>query len=387
MAPIRIALIGLSASAKTSWAAEAHLPYLLSPRGRRHYAVVALLNSSVNAAEAARSHFCLPDNVKTYGDPELLAQDPDVDLVVCCTRVDTHSSVIAPSVRAGKAVYVEWPLTENLHSAEELTALAAEGGGGAIVGLQGRVAKVVLKIKEVVESGRIGRVLASDVEAYGNLLGRDELPAGLAYFAERRVGGNPVTIAFAHMVDYVHHVLGEFEEGWESRMQIQRAAVKVIGDGEERMVRSDVPDFIAVHGALKGRNTVEGATLAVRFRNGTPFKGRPGLAWRIVGEKGEVEVESPAGPYLHSDSYDKPIRIRVHDHGRDVVEAVEWEWEDWQEELPVRARNVGEVYERYATWVRNGKRVGEENWPGIEDGLVRMKELDILFKRFDEQFV
>ncbi|KAK2751852.1 oxidoreductase family protein [Colletotrichum kahawae] len=384
MAPIRIALIGLSASAKTSWAAEAHLTYLLSPRGREHYTTVALLNSSVNAAKAARAHFCLSENVKTYGDPELLAQDPDVDLVVCCTRVDTHSSLIAPSVRAGKAVYVEWPLTENLHGAEELAALAAEAKRGTIVGLQGRVAKVVLKIKEVVESGRIGKVLGSDVEAYGNLLGRDELPAGLAYFAERRVGGNPVTIAFAHMVDYVHHVLGEFEEGWESRMQIQRAAVKVIGDGEE-WVRSDVPDFIAVHGALKGRNAVEGATLAVRFRNGTSFKGRPGLMWRIVGEKGEVEVESPAGPYLHSDSYDEPIRIRIHDHERDVVEVVEWEWDGWQEELPVRARNVGEVYERYAAWVENGKRAGEENWPGIEDGLVRMKELDTLFKRFDEQ--
>ncbi|KAL3298821.1 oxidoreductase family protein [Colletotrichum asianum] len=220
MEPIRIALVGLSASAKTSWAADAHLPYLLSPRGRQHYAVVALLNSSVNAAKAARSHFRLPDNVKTYGDPELPAQDPDVDLVVCCTRVDTHSFLTTPSVRAGKAVYVEWPLAENLRGAEELAALAAEGRGGTIVGLQGRVAKVVLKIKEVVESGRIGRVLGSDVEAYGNLLERDELPAGLAYFAERRVGGNPVTIAFAHMVDYVHHVLGEFEEGWQSRMQI-----------------------------------------------------------------------------------------------------------------------------------------------------------------------
>ncbi|KAH9227251.1 hypothetical protein K456DRAFT_1928038, partial [Colletotrichum gloeosporioides 23] len=276
---------------------------------------------------------------------------------------------------------------EHLRGAEELAALAAEGGGGTIVGLQGRVAKVVLKIKQVVESGRIGRVLGSDVEAYGNLLERDELPASLAYFAERMVGGNPVTIVFAHMVDYVHHVLAEFEEGWESRMQIQRAHLKVIGDEEEGMVRSDVPDSIAAHGALRGRNTVEGATLAMRFRNGTPFKGRPRLVWRIVGEKGEVEVESPAGPYLHSDSYGEPIGIRVHDHQRDVVEVVEWEWEDWQEELPVRARNVGEVYERYAAWIENGKCVGEENWPGIEDALVRMKELDILFKRFDKQLI
>lgn len=68
MAPIRVALIGLSSSAKTSWAAQAHLPYLLSPKGKSHYKIVALLNSSVQAAEAAREYFGLPTDVKAYGD-------------------------------------------------------------------------------------------------------------------------------------------------------------------------------------------------------------------------------------------------------------------------------------------------------------------------------
>lgn len=55
MAPIHIAIIGLSASASTSWAEEGHLPYLLLPRAREHYEIVALLNSSVQAAEAVSS--------------------------------------------------------------------------------------------------------------------------------------------------------------------------------------------------------------------------------------------------------------------------------------------------------------------------------------------
>lgn len=104
-------------------------------------------------------------------------------------------------------------------------------------------------------------------------------PQGLAYFADRKVGGNPVTIAFAHAVDFIHHVLGEFaESSIGSRMQIQWPAIKVLGDdtGEQRrVVTSDLPDFIALHGAIEGGNAVDGATLAVRFRNGSPFKGRP----------------------------------------------------------------------------------------------------------------
>ncbi|GKT94313.1 oxidoreductase family protein [Colletotrichum tofieldiae] len=173
MAPIRIALIGLSASAKTS---PPPIPPL--PRGRQHYTVTALLNSSIKAAEAARTHYGLPVNVKAYGDPEALAQDPGVDLVVCNTRVDTHFDVVAPSARAGKAIYVEWPLTEDLESSEELARLVAQSGQGSIAGLQGQVARVVLQIKDVIDSGRIGKVLGSDVEAYGNLLPRDELPEG-----------------------------------------------------------------------------------------------------------------------------------------------------------------------------------------------------------------
>jgi predicted dehydrogenase len=68
MAPIRIALVGLSASAKVTCAANAHLPYLLSDRGRQHYEIVALLNSSVEAAESAKATFGLLPSVKAYGD-------------------------------------------------------------------------------------------------------------------------------------------------------------------------------------------------------------------------------------------------------------------------------------------------------------------------------
>ncbi|KDN60627.1 putative oxidoreductase family protein [Colletotrichum sublineola] len=391
MAPIRVALIGLSANATTSWAAEGHLPYLLSPRGRSHYIVTALLNSSTEAAEAARAHYGLPDDVRAYGDPAALARDPGVDLVVCSTRVDTHFDVVAPSARAGKAVYVEWPPAENLERSEALAQLVARSSWGSIVGLQGRAARVVLRIKEVVGSGRIGRVLGSDIEAYGSLLPRDELPEGLAYFAERKVGGNPVTIAFAHMMDYVHHVLGEFDGGVESRLQIQRPEIRVFGDGESvgegaarRRVRSDVPDFVALHGALRGRDTVDGATLAVRFRNGPPFKGRPAFVWRIVGEKGEVEVESPSGPYLHSDSYDEPVVIRVHDHGRDEVEEVSWDWKGWQKELPIRARSIGEVYERFARWAESGRGTVEEGrrWPTVQDAVFRTRELEAMLQSF-----
>lgn len=107
MEHIRLAIIGLSSTAVTSWAAEGHLPYLLSERGRSHYEIVALLNSSDKAAEAAKAHFRLPATVRTYGNAAELAADEAVDLVVVNTRVDTHAVLARAALEAGKPAFVE----------------------------------------------------------------------------------------------------------------------------------------------------------------------------------------------------------------------------------------------------------------------------------------
>ena len=196
--PIRVGLIGLSQSAKTSWASQAHLPYLLSERGRQRYKIVALCNSSKEAAQRAISGYELSSDVKAYGSPEELAADPGIDLVVCSTRVDVHYDTIKPAVKAGKNVFVEWPLAENNTRATELANAAKESGSRTMVGLQGRVAPSVLKVKELVASGTIGKVVSSDVLAYTPGGGGDSISEGLAYFMDKKIGGNPVTIAFGH---------------------------------------------------------------------------------------------------------------------------------------------------------------------------------------------
>lgn len=197
-APIPLALIGLSSTAATSWASAAHLPYLLSPRGRCRYRIVALLNSSTEAARRAIAHYDLPPETRAYGNPHDLAADPDVKLVVCATRVDTHAATVRPSVAAGKDVLVEWPLAENAGVARELAALAAEKGIRSAVSLQGRVAPLYLRVAEILRSGRLGKVISSEVRASGGSINRYVLPEKLKYFLQRDIGGNPVTIGIGH---------------------------------------------------------------------------------------------------------------------------------------------------------------------------------------------
>ena len=195
---IRVALIGLSTSSTTSWAKTAHLPYLLSDRGRSKYEIVAICNTSVESAQKAIKAFGLPSDTRAYGSAADLANDAEVDLVVTSTRVDTHADAVGPSLKKGKQVFVEWPLAGDIKTIRDLAAQAKTSGAKTAVGIQGRLAPVALAIKDVLREGKLGKVLSSEVRAAGGTVDRELLAAGLSYFADLKVGGNIVTIGFAH---------------------------------------------------------------------------------------------------------------------------------------------------------------------------------------------
>jgi predicted dehydrogenase len=197
--PVRVGIIGLSASATTSWASTAHLPCFTCPSGQQRLQIVALCNSSVEAATSAIQSFNLPaSSTKAYGDPSDLAADADVDLVICTTRVDKHYETTLPSIQAGKDVYIEWPIASNTSDIARLVQAAKKSGSTVLVGLQGRCAPPVMKVAELLDEGVVGKVLSSDVRAFGGSHDREVLPEGLAYFAQREVGGNVITIGVGH---------------------------------------------------------------------------------------------------------------------------------------------------------------------------------------------
>lgn len=404
MAPIRLGIIGLSSSAVTSWASSAHLPYLLSPRGRTKYTIAALCNSSVEAAKAAIQTYGLDGTqTRAYGSPEALAADPDVDLVLCCTRVDTHYALIKPSVEAGKAVYVEWPLTHDVESSRALADLVTKKGVRSVVGLQGQLTPIVQRMKEFVREGSLGKVLSSEVRASWGTLDRVAIKEGLSYFADRKVGGNVYMIGFAHskchplsgedfpvshthlltiflaVFDYVQVVLGEVTN-LQPRFQLQRPEIKLLDNSGKQAgtVTSDVPDLMIANGILSDPTIAQnGATLNVRFRRGQPFKGEPGFTWHINCEKGEIRLISPTGSSLHANAYSVPVTLEVHDHATDEVRDIDWTWPAWQQEndLPLGSRSVARLYETfYADAVEGGPR----EYPDFADALKRHEQLHSL---------
>jgi hypothetical protein len=131
-----------------------------------------------------------------------LAADGDVDLVVCSVRVDRHFQTVRPSIIAGKAVFVEWPLERNLEVAREMAELAAKHNAPTIVGIQGSFSPEIRKLKAVIETGRIGKVVSSSWKAaFGN--GGATERKNVRYFVDREVGGNVVTIGVGHSLEFL----------------------------------------------------------------------------------------------------------------------------------------------------------------------------------------
>jgi len=127
-----------------------------------------------------------------------------VDLVVCSTRVDRHFYPIKASIEAGKAIFVEWPLEASLSLAREMTDLAKKNNIPTIVGLQGSFGPEVGKLKQVIESGRIGEVVSSSWMAnLGNAGGRER--KAVRYFIDRKVGGNVMSIGVGHSMEFLSY--------------------------------------------------------------------------------------------------------------------------------------------------------------------------------------
>lgn len=199
MARIRVGLIGLS-TAKTftgrgCWTAVSHLPALLqSPE----YEIVALANSSVESAKRSIAAQGLPESTKAYGSVDDLADDPDVDLIVVSVRVENHYELAKSALLKNKNVFVEWPMAANTAEVEELAALAKKNNVQTFIGAQGRASPMMQKLKEIISSNKIGRVLSSSVVACSLSRSVDVWPESLKSYLDMESGGNEFTIIFGH---------------------------------------------------------------------------------------------------------------------------------------------------------------------------------------------
>ena len=88
---------------------------------------------------------------------DLLA-DPELNAIVVATTAPTHYSLTKSALEAGKDVYVEKPFVLDVREAEELTRFALDNDRILMVGHLLEYHPVVLKLKDLIQSGELGDI-------------------------------------------------------------------------------------------------------------------------------------------------------------------------------------------------------------------------------------
>jgi predicted dehydrogenase len=97
--------------------------------------------------------------VEVLSDYKQLLDKPDVDAVAIATPVKTHHPIAKEFLSAGKHVFIEKPFTHSYETAMDLIRVAEEKQCVLMVGHTFEYTAAVNKVKEIIASGELGRIL------------------------------------------------------------------------------------------------------------------------------------------------------------------------------------------------------------------------------------
>ncbi|KAL3486202.1 hypothetical protein BJX62DRAFT_242193 [Aspergillus germanicus] len=314
---INVGIIGLSAS-DAAWVSRSHALALQKPPLSERYQLIAVATTTKETALASATRWRVSPT-KAYTQASQLAADPDVDFIVVGVKLPLHYELALPLLKAGKDVFVEWPLATNLDQVAELQAAARR------------------EAKEIIDSGALGKIVATTIVGWDNSL--LYLPPRLDYEHDARNRADISTITSGHVLDAMCFLLGEFESLSSS---INCFFPTITTPRHKDEVKRDAPDSILVQGVLQ--SGAMGSFSMVLTPPGTPSS----FTWAIAGETGALKFESNN---INIQIF--PPKLHWYKMAGDGQTSA---WEEVTVPEPIHFGQVGELYQAFA----NGEEV-----PGV----------------------
>lgn len=203
---LRIGLLGFGAMGKTHAFAIANLPYFCGDLPFRA-TVHGVATRSIEKSRAVAAEYGFP--VATADENELI-NSPDIDIIDICTPNILHADTVRRALAAGKHIYCEKPLADNLANAEEMAALAAKSGLICTVVFNNRHLSAVQRAKQLIDEGRLGRILSFDFRYLHNSCTDPEKKAGWKQTADICGEGGVLLDLGAHIIDLAVFLCGKF---------------------------------------------------------------------------------------------------------------------------------------------------------------------------------
>jgi len=104
--------------------------------------------------------FCRDKQIPLADSYEQILRDPDIDAVVLATPHSQHQAQALAAVAARKHIFVEKPITLDLASAHVVVDAARKAGVVLAVGLARRFHPSVAAVRDRLQGGRLGKVVA-----------------------------------------------------------------------------------------------------------------------------------------------------------------------------------------------------------------------------------
>lgn len=342
--PLRLGVIGIGVGA-----AE-----ILPPMERAGY-IDLFAGADVNPSVRAQFKARYP-NARVYESAEELVRDPDVEAVWISTPNRFHGPMTVLAAEHGKHVVVEKPMALDLQQAEQMIAACDRNGVKLVAGHTQSFMPHVRLMRQIVNSGRLGKLGAINVIAYTDWMLRprtaDELdPAqggGMVYRQTphqidtiRLIGGGklrsvrgsygqwmkerPIPGYYAAFMEFengvpamaVHNGYGYFVASelvpWGDANNRYTPAER---DQVRRALASGTRDEDADKLALRIGGEAEAATFRQEFDDDEVWKPND-LGIVIVScERGELR-QSPHGVYVYSDDGLEELKVNADPLRRD----------------------------------------------------------------------
>ena len=120
--------------------------------------LICIFDTNETNAKKASEDLGVP--IKGYDE---ILNNKEIDVICVCTPNKFHKDIIIESLKAGKHVFCEKPLSKSLKEAKEIYEAAKNSNKTLQVGSNHRFFESVLFAKKLVDKGTIGEVLGDSV--------------------------------------------------------------------------------------------------------------------------------------------------------------------------------------------------------------------------------
>ena len=205
MRTYRVGIIGFGMIGKVHAYGYATLPYYYDPPPLTAR-ITHVVTARAETAEKARQ---LTGADVAATDYRAVTENPDIDIVHICSPNDRHFEALQSAIAHQKHIYCDKPLVATLDEARRIEAMLAGYRGTAQMTFQYRFFPATLRAKQLMDEGRLGRVLQFRAAYLHGGSADPNAPARWKLTAA--AGGGVISDLASHIFDLVEHLAGPIE--------------------------------------------------------------------------------------------------------------------------------------------------------------------------------